>query len=130
VFDIHQDKFLMLLFVVQAQFQQIPQIARKTILFAFRVIQEVGHRGINMSAIGHHTVERWTGQQAAIRAGMLGPDRFVIGIEQEIKIGIEFRVSWRMGLQDKRFEKLGDVRKVPFRRTDIRHRLDLLVLGR
>ena len=125
MFDIHQGKFLMLLFVMYPEFQQVRCSSES---FVVRGQHKRPYRQVDMGAVGHDFVIGRAGQQAAIRSRMAGPQGFVLGIEQIAECWIEFVVTRRMWLQNERFKKPGDMGEVPFCRADIRHRLNLLVL--
>ena len=126
VLDVHQGKLLMLLFVMQAELDQVFELRKRIVP---GVVQQRFHRRVDMGAIGHHVVQRRPGQQTAIGARMTRADGFVVGIEQVIVVGMEFRVARCVRFQHEGFEKPGDMREMPFRRTDIWHRLNLLVFG-
>ena len=127
MFDVHQGEFLVLLLVMQAEFQKVRRGFERRVVRRF---DKRLHRPIDIGAVGHDLVVRRPGQQAAVRARMARPDRFVIGIEQIIEGRVEFFVIRGAGLENERLEKPCDVGEVPFGRADIRHRLNLLVLDR
>src|SRR6516165_3578614 len=83
-----------------------------------------------MVAIGADDIDCWARQQATLRSRMTRTNGFVVGVEQIGESRVEDPVAWIERGQDERFEKPGRVRQMPFRRADIRHRLDSLVLGR
>src|SRR5947207_518503 len=60
---------------------------------------------------------------------MASTNRFVIGIEQEVEVGMErLVIAERRIRQNERLEEPGRVREMPLRRTGVGHRLDLHVL--
>ena len=104
MFDIHQGKLLMLLFVMYPEFQQVRCSSES---FVVRGQHKRPDRLIDMGAVGHDLVIGRAGQQAAIRSRMAGPQGFVIRIEQIAECRIEFVVTRRMWLQNERFKKPG-----------------------
>ena len=118
--DIGQQQLLVLLFVLQAEFQHIRR----------RRLALRGHRGVDMGTVGRDALQRRTGQQAAHRAGMPGAHGFVVGVEQKAEIRVEHAVFRRVFGQDELLEEPGRVGPVPLCRAGVGHGLDALVLGR
>ena len=127
MFDIGQHQFLVLLFVVVGQFHEWPDFAPGLIGGA----ADQGLGGVfHVPAVSLHVFQRRARQQTALGSLMAGSDRFVIGIEQEIIIGVKFPVRRIKRLEDKRLERPRRVRQMPFGRADIGHGLDTLVFRR
>ncbi len=82
-----------------------------------------------MGAVGQHLIQRRPRQQPAFGPGMPLADRLVIGVEQIAEGRIEGPVAALFRLQQEGLEEPGDVGQVPFGGADVRHGLDLLVLG-
>ncbi len=125
--DVHQDQFLMLLLVMCPELDQRRGPLPDRLAGGF---DESQHRRGNMVAIGGDGIDGRSRQKAALRARMARPDRFVIGVEQIGEGGVEFAVSRVEGTEQEGLEEPAGVRQMPFRRADIRHRLDRLILGR
>ena len=83
-----------------------------------------------MRAIGCDIVGGRPRDQPALGTRMTRAGGDVIGIEQEGKAFVENFVGRIVRPEQELLEEPGDVRAVPFGRARIRHRLDLLVLGR
>ncbi|ANX05012.1 hypothetical protein PG2T_13070 [Immundisolibacter cernigliae] len=102
VLHVHQQQFLVLLLVVEAQFQQRRQ-ARPA-----RWVQRV-QQGcqvpIHMRPVGEHFVGGGPGQQAAPRARVKWPDLVVVGIEQIAIAGMKRAISRQVWRQEEGLEK-------------------------
>ena len=123
--DIHQDQFLMLLLVVQAEHDQRRSLGPDG---CRRGGDEAFHRRVDMGAIGGNVGRRGARQHAALRPRMPVADGVVIGIEQVGVVLVEDLVSRGMGAEHEGLEKPGNMRAVPLRRAGVGHRLDDLVL--
>ena len=104
-----EQQFLMLLFVIEAQFDEIEQFLRKS-------CHRLGHRAIDMAAIGQHLIDRRAGQQATFRPRVPCAFGFIIAVEQIGKGFVEKPIARHMVAQQKGFEKPADVREMPFGR--------------
>ena len=120
--DVHQDQFLMLLFVMQAKFDQSMGV--------MLIRQEFQHDAGDVPAIGHHLLDTRPGDHPALRPRMSRADGLVVRIEEIFEGRIEWPVTRSVRSQDEGLEKPCRVREMPFGRAGIRHRLDRLVLGR
>ena len=127
VFDVHQQQFLMLLLVIEPQFEQPCDFRKHGVV---SVVNEFENGVVDVGAIVQHLVEAWPCQQAALGSFVLWSDRIVVGIEQHLEGRVEFLIAVDMGDQDEGFEKPIGMREMPFRRTHVRHRLNLLVFRR
>ncbi len=124
--NVHQDQFLMLLLMRQAEIDQGGDVGP----LGQGPLQQGGHGGVHMAAIGPHLAERRAGDQAAGRPRAAGADSLVIGVEQEAEALVEHPVIGIEGLQQEGFEEPGGVGLMPFDRAGVRHGLDHLILGR
>ena len=115
----------MLLLVVQAEFDQrrdvVPQLRAD-------IVDQLQHRRGDVVAIGGDRIDGRARQEAALRPRMARPDRLVIGVEQVGEGGVERPVGGVERLQQKGLEKPAGMRQMPFRRADVGHRLDRLIL--
>ena len=94
------------------------------------LINQPQHRRADMVAIGADRIDRRARQKPAFRARVTWPGRLVIGIEQIGEGGIEHPVCRVERPEQKGLEKPAGMGEMPFRRADVGHRLDRLVLGR
>ena len=106
----------MLLFVMEAEFDERAQLCRET-------CHRIGHRTVDMGAIGHHFCKRRAGQQTPLRPGMPRSFGFIIAVEQ-IGVGlVKQAIAGNMIAQQKSFKKPAGVGEMPFCRRSIVHRL-------
>ncbi len=124
VLDIRQQQLLVLLLVLQAKLDQFARILRQV-----RAFEQRRHRLVDMRAIPADRVGGRPGQHAALGPRMTRSGRLVIRIEQIAESGIERCVSGLPG-QYEGLEEPGRMGAMPFGGAAIRHRLDLLILGR
>ena len=125
--DVGQHQFLMLLLVIEADFDQRRQ-RRQRVLAG--LVEEFHHGGIDMPAIGGDFVGAGTGQMAALVAGVPRAGADVIGIEQEGVIRVKGLVARAVFAEQELLEEPGGMGAVPFRRARVRHRLDQLIFRR
>ena len=88
--DVGQHQFLMLLLVVEADFDQRRESWQAC---PRRRLEELHHGGVDMAAIGGDFVGARAGQMAALVAGMPRAGADVIGIEQEGVVGMKGLVA-------------------------------------
>ena len=125
--DVGQYQFLVLLFVIEAKFQQREDFSPRPIIG----IRDQGfHGSIHVVAIGVDVFQRRSRQKPAFWTFVARPDGLVIGIKEKIIIGVEFFVTGGEGFQNKCLEKPRRMGLVPLRRADIGHRLNALVFAR
>ena len=125
--DVGEDQLLMLLLVIQTEFDQ------RRGDFPHGSVgsgDQRQHGDIDVLAQGMYLTQRGTGQQAALRPGMPRTQRLVVGIEQLSEAPVERLVADSKWLQDDGFEKPAGMCKMPLCRAGVRHRLDALVFGR
>ncbi len=123
VLDVGQQQFLVLLLVVEAEFQQ-----RRTFRVAVITFEQSIHSLVNARAIIEHFRKRGPRQQAPLRARMHRADRLVIGIEQVLPLRMQRHVTG-LPREQELFKEPCGVRKVPLDRAGIRHGLHHRVLG-
>jgi hypothetical protein len=122
VLQVGEDQLLMLLLVVEAEFEQ------ERVLFGQRVsLEERVDAGVDVRAERADFLEARTGEQSARGPRPRGPDRDVVGVEQRAERGIERAVTRQRAGQEERLEEPARVREVPLDRARARHRLDLAV---
>src|SRR6478752_9548613 len=100
--DVGEDKFLVLLFVVQSQHNGVLQAS-------FR--KGLPHGRVDMRAIGENLVQSGAGQKSAAWPRVPGTERFVIGIEQKGEARVESLVARQPG-QDHRLEEPAGMRQM------------------
>ncbi|MCY1303951.1 hypothetical protein D9M70_536830 [compost metagenome] len=121
--QVHQQQFLVLLLVGQAQLYP-----RRQLGIQWRLLQEPAHVFVDVRAIGPHPGQRRSRQQTALRPRLARAEGFVIGIEQVGEGGIERAVVRCVRGEQKGLEEPGGMGQVPFGRAGIGHRLDDHVL--
>ena len=92
--DVGHQKFLMLLFVVATEFDQLGDRGPEIIL------HQRGHRAVDMVAIGDDRLERGARDHAASWARLTGADALVIGIEEEIELRIERAIAGKISARE------------------------------
>ena len=107
----------MLLFMVQPEFDQCRTLGQR------RQAQQGLQGPVHMGAIRKHLFECRAGQQAALGPRLALANRLVIGVEEELKLGVEHGIPGQVRLEHKLFEEPGGMRQMPFGRTCVFHRL-------
>ena len=125
--DVGQHQFLMLLLVIEADFDQRRERPQRVLA---GLVEEFHHGGVDMPAVGGDLVGARTGQMAALVAGVARAGADIVGIEQIGVIGVKRLVARAVLAEQELLEEPGGMGAVPFRRARVRHRLDQLVLGR
>ncbi len=115
--NIREQQFLVLLFVVAAEFDQFGDGRRKIVL------HQRSHRAIDMLAIRVNRIQSGTRDHAASGARLTGADALVIGVEQEIELRIEHAIAAKIRLENHFLEEPRRMREVPFCRACVGHRL-------
>ena len=126
VLDIGQHQFLVLLLVLQTQFEQIGQLRARSRTGIG--LQQTDHARIDILPVGAHLKHAGPGQQAALGARMARADAVVIRIEQHPKSAMKGDELRLQRFQHEGFKKPGRVRQMPFQRTGVRHRLRAAIL--
>ena len=119
--DVHEHQFLVLLFVVQSEFDD--RLESRIEMF----LKESIHTGINLVTVLHYIAEGRSGEKPASRARVLGSDQLVVGVEQHAVVLVHGLPAIPC-LEYECLEEPGRVPEVPLRRADVRHGLDLHVL--
>ncbi len=125
VLDIGQQQFLVLLFMVQSEFDRrtnISRIVSRTEQFSDLVI--------NMSPESANILNQRPRQQTAPGPWMHLARRVVIGIEQVMILIVKTTVTFFVGFENETLEKPGRVRQMPLGWTHVRHTLNDVILGR
>lgn len=125
VLQVDEDELLVLLLVLEPQFQEVRAGRRER-----RVEEEVRHRAVDEAPVVQDPREIGPGEQAALRTRVPFPDGDVIGIEEDPEMRIEGTIARRMRLEQERLEEPGRVGQVPLDRARIRHRLERAILRR
>ena len=117
VLQVRQQQFLVLLFVIDAEDDALPDVA------VVPAREQLLHRLVDVPAIGENFAYRRPCQHAPVGAFVHLADRVIIRVEDIVKVVVETTVAGGELLEQEALEKPGDVRKMPFGRTRIRHRL-------
>ena len=125
--NIRQHQFLMLLFMIEAGFDQRHELRQH---FVVRVVEEFNDRGIDVPAIGGDLLGTRPRDVAALGAGISRAGADVIGVEQEGVIGMERHVAGTVLAEQELLPEPRGMGAVPFRRTGVRHRLHHLIFWR
>ncbi|MNP16199.1 hypothetical protein D3C76_1085860 [compost metagenome] len=126
VLDVHEQQLLVLLLVLQAQLDAARDLPR---VLGRRRGEQFAHGPVDMRAEGHHLGHPGSRDQPPPRAGEGRAVGFVVGVEQVVVERFRRAVAGQEGLEDEGLEEPGDMRQVPFRRADVGHALDHMVLG-
>ena len=121
--DVHEQQFLMLLFMMETKHDQINSLDRQ------RLRQHLKHCLIDMAAIVADLLDRGPGDHASLCARMARPGGLVVRVEQEGVHRVEFDISRMELLEKERLEEPCHVGPVPLRRAGVGHRLHDLVFG-
>ncbi|MDO9369233.1 MAG: hypothetical protein Q7T68_11750 [Sphingopyxis sp.] len=114
--QIGEQQFLMLLLVVDAEFDE--RLRRRR-----QVGQRSLNRGVNVRTPDTDFVERRPGQQAALRPRMARTFGFVIAVEEKRVTLVVKTVAGHMIAQHEGFEEPRRMREVPFGGRRVGHRL-------
>ena len=125
--DVGEDQFLMLLLVVQAEFDQGRHGRQRGRLGVF---QEARHGRRHLRPVGHRLVHAGPGDHAAAGPRVARAGALVVGVEKKGEIGVERPIGGGMDGQDELLEEPGRMGQMPLAGTGVLHRLDHLVLGR
>ena len=123
VFDVCQQQFLVLLFVLQAQLDQAGH---------FAVVgqgQQLQDAFIDRFTPAQHLGQAGAGQQAALGARVFVAHGVVITVEQHLEGRVEGFETGLKTRQHKGLQKPGDVGQMPFDRAGVGHGLGLAVFG-
>ena len=115
--NVGEQQFLMLLFVIASEFDQLGDGRRKIVL------HERFHRAVHVMPVGGDRLERGARDHAASGTGLTSADAFVIGVEQEIELRIERAVAGQIRFENHPLEEPCRMREMPFRGARVRHRL-------
>ena len=115
--DIGQQQFLVLLFVIAAEFDQFSDSGRNV------VSHERRHRAVDMVAIRIDSFERRAGEHAPSWTRLTRADALIVRVEQEIELRIERAITGEALFENHRLEKPCRMREMPFCRARIGHRL-------
>lgn len=124
VLDVGEDQFLVLLLVVEPQFQQGVESRVAGLAGDQRV-----HGFVHMLAVAQYLGQVRAREQAALRPRMARADGVVVGVEQHAVAGMEGAIARRMAAQQEGLEEPGGVRQMPFDGAAVRHGLRLAVFG-
>ena len=125
--DIGQHQFLVLLFVLQSQFDQTGSGLPAGFIGR---CHEILHGRIDMAAVGVNVGQSGPSEQAPLRSGVAWAQRLVVGVEQIEVLRIKHGVTGPKGLQHYGFKKPAGVGQMPLGRTGVGHGLHALVLCR
>src|SRR3954447_26261023 len=107
----------MLLFMIQAQFEQSQKVAGEF------PPEQFFHRIVHMGSIEADPIKGWTRECAADGPMRVAAEPLVIRVEEEAELRIESGVIGHVGHENERLEEPSGMREVPFCRARLRHGL-------
>ena len=122
--DVHQQQFLMLMLVVEAQVHQRCQFLARELIDA---CQQVEHPIVDVGSVVPHLVRTRPGDESALGAWISRPHGFVVTVEQR---PVRVLVRMETGLVLSEYERLEEprhMRAMPLCWADVGHGLDRLV---
>src|SRR5580700_8481871 len=126
MFDVGDEQFLMLLLVMNPENEDWFDFIEK---FVVRVPKEIFDVRIDRSTISTRVFDGGPRDQTAQVAPVHVAGGIVVGVKQISVLRNFSPIIWNPFLENKRFEKPGGVRQMPFRRAHIRHRLHNAIFG-
>src|SRR5260221_5770070 len=120
---VREDELLVLLLVMQAQFDQPVGLRGKAVGG-----EQAEYGLVHMTAIREHFFETRARQEAPVRTRVAIADAVVGGVEQDPVLRRENAVTRLVRNQDESLEEPRRVREVPFHRTRVGHRLERAIL--
>lgn len=124
---IGQQQFLVLLFVIDPQFDQGADAGPGRVV---RPVDKVNHGLVHVPAVLRDFRDAGPGQHAAAGAGMPVTFGLVVGVEEIAELRVEGPVAGLELLQDEGLEEPGRMRQMPFGGTGVFHGLHHLVFRR
>jgi hypothetical protein len=124
VLDVGGDEFLVLLLVFEAEDDALDGVA----FYCF--LQEAGHAGVDVPAIGEDGFER--GAREGCAEFLFGhvPEGVVVAVEEPAEVGMEGLIAGEELAENKGFEEPAGVGEVPFDGAGLGRRLDHHVFRR
>ncbi len=123
--DVHQQQFLVLLFVVQPEGHQSSEVGT----VGDDGVDEADHGVVDAGPVVADLAAVGAGDQAPVGAGVTGADGFVVAVEQVPVVVVDAAVAGQVRDEEEGLEEPGGVGSVPLGRAGVGHRLDGLVLG-
>ena len=121
VLEIGEHQFLVLLLMVQAQFDAPPD-------FVVIAVQQARHRGVHVRPVVVNLAYRGPRQETAPGPRIRVADAVVVGVEQRLVTVVDAFVARFERPEQKGLEEPGGVRQVPLGRAGIVHGLHAVVL--
>lgn len=128
MFDIREDQFLVLLFVVERDLkghQEARELGLGEVLL-HQLIKSL----IDMLAVGEDSGEGGAAQCAALLSRELWSQALIIGVEQAVEAGIKGLISGEVSGEHQGFKKPGCMSQMPPGRADESHGLGPLIFNR
>jgi hypothetical protein len=123
--NVGQHQLLMLLFVIDADLDNVRQLGSRGHIARKKLFEP----GVHMGAVGEDAIARRPREESALAARLPRPMRFVIGIEAIVESLVERLKAVEMAGENEALEEPSRMRKMPFGRTGVVHRLDGHILG-
>ncbi len=127
VLDVHEQQFLMLLLVIEAQLDQGPELAEHAVV---KPVDQVAEAGIDVVPVEAHVMCTWAADDAAQGPVVSRPYGLVVAVEQEPVLVLEGAEVGLVVGQKEGLEEPGHMCPVPFGGRHVGHRLDGLVFRR
>src|SRR5579884_3011129 len=127
VFDISENQLLMLLLMLQSEFDVRKQ---RRMAVRIQVPDQLEHVFVNIFAISKYFIERRTRKQAATGTIGMIPDLFVIGVKDGLESLVDRTIPALVWPENEGLEKPCSMGQVPLGRTRSRHRLQHLIFRR
>ena len=124
MFNVGQQQFLVLLFVVQAECDELSQRVVVCVL-----VHDRQHPFVYCFAVGHHLRQGRAADQAPLRARMSVSDAVVVTVKENAKAGVKRFEVFFVLFKDEGFKKPAQVRQMPLGRAGVWHRLQLTVFS-
>src|SRR5260370_3514829 len=124
MFDVGDQQFLVLLFVIDAQFRQLEHAARGCV-----GSQQLVHVLIDMASILLHFIQSRTRKRVAQRLVRLLTYGVVIGVEKIAELWIQSAIAGQVLGNDESLKEPGGMGQMPFCWTGVRARLHHLIFG-
>ena len=126
MFDVGNDQFLVLLFMMEAKRDDGRQLCHLPLV---ELLQEIKDTLIDIPAVGIRLLDCGPGDQPAFGPAMPFAQRIVVRVKEVRVLWMQRPVIRNCRKEQEGLEKPADVRKMPLRWADIGHRLDDIIFS-